>query len=59
MLALLLLWMSTGCVQVKLNNAERLMNRSDFAAAASAAPEWTRAALQVVNELEERIESQP
>lgn len=58
-LGLLLLWMCTGCIQTKLNNAEQLMNRSDFAAAAIAAPEWTRAALRVINELEEQLEARP
>ena len=57
MLALLLCL--PGCIQTKLNNTERLMNRSDFPDAVQGAPEWTRAALRVVSELEERIESQP
>ena len=46
-----------GCIQTKLNNAERLMNRSDFPDAVQGAPEWTRDALRTINELEERIEA--
>ena len=56
---MILLLCLPGCVQTKLNNTERLMNRSDFPDAVQGAPEWTRAALRVVSELEERIESQP
>ena len=34
------------------------MERDDFPAAVNAAPEWCRAALLKINELEERIEAQ-
>lgn len=47
----------TGCVTVKLENSARLIARPDFEAAALAAPEWTRAALKTINQLEERIEA--
>ena len=56
---MLLLWMSTGCVQVKLNNAERLMNHPQFPAAAKAAPDFTADALKTINALEEELEAQP
>ena len=46
-----------GCVAVKLENSARLIARPDFEAAALAAPEWTRAALKTINQLEERIEA--
>jgi hypothetical protein len=41
---------------VKLNNAERLIARPDFRAAAQAAPEWCRDALKTINQLESDLE---
>ena len=46
-----------GCLAMKLENAERLMNREDFEPAAQAAPEWVRCALKTINELEEKLEA--
>jgi hypothetical protein len=48
----------TGCLNVKLENSQRLMDRPDFEAAAIAAPDWVKDALKTINELEERIEAQ-
>ena len=48
----------TGCLNTKLENSQRLMDRPDFEAAAIAAPAWTADALKTINELEERIEAQ-
>ena len=48
---------STGCLAMKLENAERLMNRPDFQPAAQAAPEWVRDALKTINALEEQLEA--
>jgi len=58
----MLLWimlstmLSSGCSHVRLNNADRLTRRSDFPAAAQAAPEWCRDALKTINSLEFEIE---
>ena len=57
MLALLLCLV--GCMQTKLNNAERLMNHPQFPTAAKAAPEFTADALKTINALEEQLEAQP
>jgi len=54
---LILLSMLNFCGCVKLENSRRLIARPDFAAAALAAPEWTRDALKTINQLEERIEA--
>ena len=48
----------TGCLNAKLENSQRLMDRPDFHAAAIAAPDWVKDALKTINELEERIEAQ-
>ena len=55
LLTLALLTLS-GCVHVRLANAERLMNRPDFPAAVLSAPEWTRDALKTINQLEHELE---
>lgn len=48
----------TGCdVDVKLDNAKRLMDRPDFKAAWQGSPTWTREALMTINRLEEVIEA--
>lgn len=60
---LALLWL-TGCEtpqgkaarHYQLNNATTLMARPDFSAAAKAAPEWTRAALTAIADLEYELE---
>ena len=47
----------SGCnMHVRLNNAERLINRPDFDVARTTAPEWCRDALKTINELELEIE---
>ena len=47
----------SGCnTHVRLNNAERLINRADFDVARHSAPEWCRDALKTINELELEIE---
>ena len=56
----LLLWLillQAGCLSVKLENSQRLMDRPDFEAAAIAAPEWVKDALKTINELEEHLEA--
>lgn len=46
-----------GCSQhLRLNNAQRLMDRPGFTEAAQAAPEWVEEALTTVNELEHELE---
>lgn len=54
----LALTLLSGCLapRVSLDNAQILMDREDFQAAAQAAPEWTRAALKTINQLEQQIE---
>lgn len=52
----------TGCASltgpaVRLQNAERLMEREDFPQAARAAPDWVEEALLTVNELEAEVEA--
>lgn len=50
----------SGCsiFHARLDNAERLINRSDFEQARLAAPEWCRDALKTINYLEMEIEKQ-
>ena len=50
----LVAWSSAACVT--LENSARLRARSDFPAAAQAAPEWVRDALKTINALEYRLE---
>ena len=57
-LPLLLIPLLSGCLNVELENTQRLMDRPDFEAAAIAAPDWVKDALTTINELEERIEAQ-
>lgn len=46
-----------GCAStVKHDNAQRLIERADFDAARSAAPEWCRDALKTINALEYELE---
>lgn len=48
-----------GCTtHIRLNNAERFMNRPDFEAARMAAPEWCRDVLKEINALELELEKQ-
>ena len=54
---LLLILLQAGCLNAKLENSQRLMNRPDFGTAAIAAPGWVKDALKTINELEERIEA--
>ena len=53
-----LILLQVGCLNAKLENSQRLMDRPDFEAAAIAAPDWVKDALTTINELEERIEAQ-
>ena len=46
----------TGCLSVKLENAQRMMDRPDFEQATIAAPEWVRDALLTINKLEHKLE---
>ena len=46
----------SGCIHTKYENALRLMDRPNFAAAAESAPEWVRDALKTVNSLEHELE---
>lgn len=46
-----------GCAaHIRYNESSRLMQRADFDAAKTAAPEWCRDALKTINELELEIE---
>ncbi len=47
-----------GCVSKTYDNAARLMQRPDFDAARTAAPEWARDALKTINALEYELERQ-
>ena len=51
-----LVLLSSCNTHVRLNNAERLINRDDFDVARQSAPEWCRDALKTINELELEIE---
>tara|TARA_R100000808_G_scaffold15629_1_gene35974 strand:+ start:3798 stop:4040 length:243 start_codon:yes stop_codon:yes gene_type:complete len=58
-IALLLLpFLMIGCVGMRLDNGESLIARDDFSTAVQAAPHWVEAALEVIAELEHRLESQ-
>lgn len=52
--------MLSGCsvFHARLDNAARLINRTDFEQARLAAPEWCRDALKTINELEWQLEEQ-
>jgi len=52
----LLMTLLSGCVSVKLNNSERLLQHPEFEKAALAAPEFTREALKTINRLEYDLE---
>ena len=52
LLALLL----TGCVSIKLNNSERLMEHPGFRKAALASPAFVEEALKTINRLEYELE---
>lgn len=58
-LLLLSVLSATSCstLPVQLNNADRLMARPDFPAAASHAPAWVNDALLTINRLEHELES--
>ena len=43
---------------MRLDNGESLIARDDFSTAVQAAPHWVEAALEVIAELEHRLESQ-
>ena len=53
---LLIASLQMGCLAVKLQNSERLMNLEGFEAAAQASPDWCREVLKTINALEEIIE---
>ena len=56
-LMLLLILAQAGCLSARLETSRELMERDDFEAAVTAAPEWCRSALRAINALEERIEA--
>ena len=56
MLLLTLALLGTGCQMTKLNGVEQLTNHPQFQKAAVAAPNFTKAALKKVAELEYEIE---
>lgn len=58
MISAMLLLSLCSCVTVKLDNAQRLINRPDFENARVAAPEWCRDALKTINSLEYELERQ-
>jgi hypothetical protein len=45
-----------SCAHVKLENSQRLMDRTDFRQAAEAAPDWVTDALLTIDQLEYEIE---
>ena len=55
---LLLLFLTSGCLGVRLDNSQRLIDRPDFPSAVNAAPDWVADALDTISELEHRLESQ-
>lgn len=57
-ISILLLLFLCSCTGVKLDNAQRLINRPDFENARVAAPEWCRDALKTINSLEYELERQ-
>ena len=52
-----LILLQVGCLNAKLENSQRLMDRPHFEPAAIAAPDWVKDALKTINELEEQIEA--
>lgn len=58
MISILSIMLLSACASVRLDNAQRLINRTDFEAARTAAPEWCRDALKTINALEYEIEKQ-
>mgnify|MGYP006916010175 CR=1 FL=1 len=48
----LLICLQAGCLNAKLENSQRLMDRPDFEAAVIAALGWVKDALKTINELE-------
>ena len=56
-LGTMLLALNSGCTtHLRYNESARLMQRTDFNAAKTAAPEWCRDALKTINALELEIE---
>ncbi len=56
MMLLAMLVMSGCATEIKMDNAQRLINHPEFSAAAKAAPNWTREALDTISRLEFEIE---
>ena len=55
---LLLLFLTSGCLGMRMDNGANLTARDDFPAAVNAAPNWVSEALDIIAELEHRLESQ-
>ena len=52
------MFLTSGCLGTRMDNGATLIARDDFPAAANAAPGWVTEALDVIAELEHRLESQ-
>ena len=56
-LLLTLLLLSGGCLSVKLENTQRLMDRPDFEDAVRGSSSWVTEALKTITRLEEALEA--
>ena len=55
-LCLIAVLLGSCAAHIRYNESARLMQRADFDAAKTAAPEWCRDALKTINDLELEIE---
>ena len=53
----LILLLLCGCLSVKLENTQRLMDRPDFEDAVHGSPSWVTEALKTITRLEEALEA--
>ena len=56
--SLLTLLLLSGCLSVKLENTQRLMDRPDFEDAVHGSPSWVTEALKTITRLEEALEAE-
>ena len=50
--------LSVGCVGIRMDRGEELINHSDFETVVIASPSFVKLALEIIAELEHRLESQ-
>lgn len=50
--------LSVGCVGIRMDRGEELINHSDFETVVIASPSFVELALEIIAELEHRLESQ-